>query len=97
MAEKITDEIIEYVSILAKLTLSEEEKEQAKQDMEHMLCHMDKLKELDTEGVDPMSHVFPIHNVFREDVAVNRNDRERMLYNAPKSKEGAYQVPKTVE
>lgn len=68
MANKISDETIEYVGILAKLELSDEEKEQAKKDMETMLDYIDTLNELDTEGIEPMSHVFPVNNVFREDV-----------------------------
>ena len=70
MANIISDETIEYVGILAKLELSPEEKEQAKKDMGNMLDYIDMLNELDTEGVEPMSHVFPVHNVFREDVVV---------------------------
>ena len=97
MASKITDETIEYVGILAKLKLSGEEKEQAKEDMQKMLNYIDKLDELDTTGVEPMSHVFPIHNVFREDVVTNGDDREQLLANAPEEKDGQYQVPKTVE
>ena len=53
----------------------DEEKEQAKKDMGNMLDYIDKLNELDTEGVEPMSHVFPVHNVFREDVVVNGDEQ----------------------
>ena len=63
MANIISDETIEYVGILAKLELSPEEKEEAKKDMGRMLDYIDKLNELDTQGVEPMSHVFPVHNV----------------------------------
>ena len=71
MANKISDETIEYVGILAKLELSEKEKEEAKADMEKMLDYIDVLNELDTDGIEPMSHVFPVNNVFREDVVTN--------------------------
>lgn len=97
MANIITDETIEYVGILAKLELSEEEKEQAKKDMTNMLDYIDRLNELDTEGVEPLSHVFPVHNVFREDIITNEDDRENILLNAPEQKNGSFQVPKTVE
>ena len=97
MANVISDDTIEYVGILAKLELNQEEKEQAKKDMESMLDYIDKLNELDTEDVVPMSHSFSVHNVFREDVVTNGDDRENMLFNAPEQKDGAYQVPKTVE
>ena len=95
MAHIIDDETIEYVGILAKLELSGEEKEQAKKDMGSMLDYIDKLNELDTTGVEPMSHVFPVDNVFREDVVTNGDDRDEMLANAPKKKDGTYMVPKT--
>lgn len=65
MANHIDDATIEYVGILAKLELSGEEKEQAKKDMESMLDYVDKLNELDTSSVEPMSHVFPVKNVFQ--------------------------------
>ena len=97
MANVISDEMIEYVGILAKLELSDEEKEQAKKDMGNMLDYIDLLNGLDTEGVEPMSHIFPIHNVFREDVVENADEREKILANAPAAKEGAFKVPKTVE
>ena len=97
MANKISDETIEYVGILAKLELSEKEKEEAKADMEKMLDYIDVLNELDTDGIEPMSHVFPVHNVFREDVVTNGDDRDNMLANAPEERDGQYQVPKTVE
>jgi aspartyl-tRNA(Asn)/glutamyl-tRNA(Gln) amidotransferase subunit C len=93
----ITDETIDYVGILAKLDLSEEEKEQAKKDMSDMLAYVGKLNELDTDGVEPMSHTFDVHNVFREDVVTNGDDRENMILNAPESSEGCYKVPKTFD
>lgn len=97
MAERISDETIEYVGILAKLELSPEEKEDAKKDMSRMLDYIDMLNELDTSGVEPMSHVFPVNNVFREDVVTNGDCREELLANAPRQKDGSFLVPKTVE
>ena len=96
MAYKISDEIIENVSILAKLELSETEREQAKKDMGSMLAYIDKLKELDTSGAEPLPHIFPAENVFREDEVVNGDEHEKMLGNAPAKKEGCFLVPKTV-
>lgn len=97
MANIISDETIEYVGILAKLELDEEAREQAKKDMGSMLDYIDKLNELDTTGVEPMSHVFPVQNVFREDVVANGDDRENILKNAPGEKDGMFKVPRTVE
>lgn len=97
MANVISDETIDYVGILAKLDLSKEQKEQAKKDMGRMLDYIDKLNELDTEGVEPMSHVFPVNNVFREDVVTNGDDRVNIIQNAPEEKDGMFMVPRTVE
>lgn len=97
MADRITDELIDYVGILAKLELSEPQREAAKKDMEGMLAYIDKMKELDTEGVEPLSHVFPVQNVFREDVIVNGDDRAEILKNAPRVKDGMFMVPRTIE
>lgn len=93
----ITDETIDYVGILAKLELSSEEKEQAKKDMTNMLEYVGKLNELDTDGVEAMSHAFQVNNVFREDEVTNGEDRDNMLANAPESREGCYKVPKTFD
>jgi aspartyl-tRNA(Asn)/glutamyl-tRNA(Gln) amidotransferase subunit C len=96
MAKIIDDETIENVCILAKLSLGEEAKEKAKQDMQKMLDYVEKLDELDTDGVEPLSHIFGDENVFRDDVVTNGDNKEAMLANAPKEKEGQYQVPKTI-
>ncbi len=95
MANMISDETIEYVGILAKLELSDKEKEQARRDMGRMLDYIDKLGELDTTGVEPMSHVFPVQNVFREDEVTNGEMREQLLANAPQEKDGMFMVPRT--
>ena len=95
MANVISDETIEYVGILAKLELSPEEKEAAKKDMGEMLDYIDKLNELDTSSVEPMSHVFPVHNVFREDEVTNGDGHEDTLKNAPERKD-TFVVPKTI-
>ena len=92
MANIISDETIEYVGILSKLELSDQEKEQAKKDMGRMLDYIDMLNELDTSQVEPMSHVFPVHNVFREDVVVNEDQRDEILVNAPEQKDGQFQL-----
>ena len=110
MAHKISDETIEYVGILAKLELSGQEKEDAKADMEKMLDYIenhfhenldlshyiDTLNELDTEGIEPMSHVFPIKNVFRQDVVTNEDGSKDTLANAPLQKNNSFKVPKTI-
>ena len=97
MANLINDETIEYVGILAKLELSGEEKEAAKKSMGEMLDYIDKLNELDTTGVEPMSHEFPVQNVFREDVVTNGDRSGSMLQNAPDARDSMFVVPKTFD
>lgn len=94
---KITEQTVNYVAALAKLQLSQEEKEKAKLELERVLTYMDVMNELNTDDIEPMSHAFPITNVFREDVVTNGDDREALLENAPLKKEGCFLAPKTVE
>lgn len=93
---QISDETIEYVGILAKLELNAGEREQARKDMGEMLDYIDKLNELDTDGVEPMSHIFALGNVFREDVVANGDGSAESLLNAPEKKDGGFKVPKTI-
>ncbi len=93
----ITDETIKYVAALAKLDLSEEEKEKAKIDLDSILSYMDMMKEIDTDSIEPMSHIYPISNVFRDDIVSNQSNRDILLENAPEKKDGCFKVPKTVE
>ena len=65
-------------------------------DMEKMLDYIDTLNDLDTSGIEPMSHVFPLHNVFREDVVTNEDRKEDILANAPQRKNDSFEVPKTI-
>jgi len=55
------------------------------------------LAKLDTTGVEPMSHVFPVQNVFREDVVTNGDESEQTLANAPGEKDNMFVVPKTFD
>lgn len=97
MAEQITDETIDYVSILAKLKLDDAGRERAKADMQQMLDYVDRLNDLDTSNVEPMSHIFPLKNVFREDVVTNGDGRADMLANAREKEDDQYVVPITIE
>ena len=94
---KITQEIVQYVAALAKLSVSEEEKQKVAVDLDRILDYIETMNDLDTDGIEPMSHVLPVKNVFREDVITNEADREQLLKNAPAQKDGSYAVPKTVE
>ena len=94
MAEMITDKTMDEIEILAKLHLTEEEKEKSRQDLQQMLDYVDMLNQLDTSDVEPLTHIFPIKNVFREDVVLESTPKEELLKNAPKEKDGQFLVPK---
>ena len=94
---EITDKLVAYVAELAHLKLDDAQKRQAADDLARMIGYVDKLGELDTDGVEPMSHAFPVTNVFREDEVRESMAREQVLANAPAVKDGCFLVPKTVE
>jgi len=90
-------DLISYLEKLGRIRLTDEEKEKAIIDLSSILGYIDKLNELDTDSVEPLSHAFPITNVFREDVVTNSDRRDAILSNAPAQKDGSFKVPKTVE
>lgn len=94
---KITDELLDYIGILARLEIGTQEREQSKEELSKIIDYMDTLNELDTTGIEAMSHAFPVRNVFREDEIKPSVDREIITLNAPNKKEGCFKVPKTVE
>lgn len=93
----INDKLISYVAELGKLELNEAQMAQAKIDFEKILNYMNVLNSLDTDGVEPLSHTFPIKNVMREDECASYFTRDQLLENAPQKKDGCFKVPKTVE
>lgn len=97
MSKRISDETIEYIGILSKLKLDEDEKEQAASDIEMMLAFFDKMNELDTEDISPMSHPVSNTNVFRDDIVTNGDMRVDILKNAPMVSDGMFGVPKTFD
>ncbi len=94
---EINDAMVSYVAQLAYLKLDEDQRAQAAKDLARMIEYVGQLGELDTQGVEPMSHALPVVNVMREDEVRESMDREWILRNAPASKDGCFLVPKTVE
>jgi aspartyl-tRNA(Asn)/glutamyl-tRNA(Gln) amidotransferase subunit C len=93
---KITSKEVEHVAELARLEVGAEEKQQITEQMNRILMYMDKLNELDTEGVPPTSHVIDLHNAFREDVVQESMNRTDTLKNAPEANEGEFVVPRVI-
>ncbi len=96
MSRKIDDATMDNVEILAKLALSDEERERAREEMEKILSYVEKINELDTDRTEPLVHILESGNVFREDEVTNGSGKEESLANAPRKKDGQYMVPKTV-
>ena len=94
---KITEEMVDYISDLARLRLPREEKRRMTGELERILDYMDVLEGLDTAGVEPMSHIFPLKNVLRADEVEPSSDREALLRGAPVSDEESFLVPRAVE
>ena len=78
---KITDEIINHLAHLARLEFSDEEKTELKQDLEKMIGFVEKLKEVDTTGVEPLMHITDAVNVLRDDVAEKTITKKEALLN----------------
>lgn len=89
--------LVEYLEKLGRIRLTEEEKVAAEKDLQDILTYIDTLNELDTDGIEPASHSFPVAKVMRDDIVTNKADTENILKNAPDSKDGCFVVPKTVE
>ncbi len=96
-ATGVDDNLIKYLEELSRLTLTPQEEERSKAELNKILDYIDMLGELDTEAVEPMSHPFEYTNNFREDECVPSSDRESILKNAPQQKDGCFKVPTTVE
>ncbi len=91
---KISLQEVEYVAGLARLKLSEEEKELFTGQLNTILQYMDKLNELDTADVEPTFHVVPHVNAFREDEPQRSMEREEVMANAPSRKGDFFRVPR---
>lgn len=94
---KITVADVEYVACLARLDLTDAEKHLFAGQMDSILDYVEKLKELDTEGILPTSHAVPVENAFRPDQTGPSIGIEKALANAPDRAAGFYRVPKVIE
>lgn len=88
---------VQHVAQLARLDFSDEEEERMAEEMGQILDYVEKLDELDTSGVPPMSHVLDVTNVFRDDEIESRIDREQALEPAPETDDGHFQVPAVID
>lgn len=93
----IDSKMVEYISGLSKLNFDKQETIELIQDMEQMLSYIDCLKEINVKSVEPISHIFDVSNVFREDEISEVDGADDLLKNAPHIYGRNLVVPKTVE
>ena len=89
---KLTVEQVEHIAELAKLSLTEEEKEHYREQLSAILEYADMLQQLDTEAIPPTATVLPLQNVMREDRVLPSYPVEDILANAPDSQDGCFRV-----
>ena len=94
MAVTIKD--VEHIAELARLEFNESEKQKLTHELNEILKYIEKLDELDTSDVEPLSHVIELSNVFREDEVRPSLSTEEALKNAPAKKETFFKVPKVI-
>ena len=87
----ISKEEVKHIAKLARLGLAEDEIEKFQKDLSSILDYIEKLKEVNIEGVEPTSHSFPIQNITRTDEAV-KSDGKKMIDLAPEKKDGYIKV-----
>jgi len=94
---RLTKEEVEHVAWLARLELSEQEKDRLTGHLNQIMGHFEELQKLDTTDVEPTSHSIPMKNVFREDVAGPSLTQEEAVSNAPEERDFYFVVPQVVE
>ena len=93
----VTKKDVDTIAALARLYFSEDEKEELMGILNNILDYFDKLSELDTEDVEPLTHILPVQNVMRNDTVKKSLDQETALANAPEKSHGHFVVPKVIE
>ncbi|HLP16768.1 MAG TPA: Asp-tRNA(Asn)/Glu-tRNA(Gln) amidotransferase subunit GatC [Bacteroidota bacterium] len=92
----VTIKDVDHIAQLARLEFPESEKETLTHQMNDILLHIEKLNELDTANVEPLSHVIELENVFREDEARPSLSADEALKNAPSRVDDFFTVPKVI-
>ena len=94
---KIEEKEVEYVAHLARLEFQPEETEKFTSQLNDILLYMEKLNEVDTTGVQPVSHAITVTNAMREDIVKESLNRDISVANAPETSGGCFLVPRVVE
>ena len=96
MPGKIDDKLVRHIGLLSRIELTDEQVERFGRQMADIVAYMDKLQQLDTEGVEPMAHPLSVQNVLAQDVPQASLPVEQALANAPDRVEDFYRVPKVI-
>ncbi|MDZ5473607.1 Asp-tRNA(Asn)/Glu-tRNA(Gln) amidotransferase subunit GatC [Bacillus sp. 31A1R] len=94
---RISIEEVKHVAHLARLGITEEEAEKFQKQLDAIITFVEQLNELDTDNVEPMSHVLEIKNVLRDDIPQKGLPKEDVLKNAPEHQDGQIKVPSIIE
>jgi aspartyl-tRNA(Asn)/glutamyl-tRNA(Gln) amidotransferase subunit C len=93
----ISRDDVQHVARLARLHLTDEEAERMREQLDAILAYIDKLRELDVEGVEPTAHAVLLVNVLRDDVLAPCLTQEAALANAPDRADEFFRVPRIIE
>lgn len=93
---EVTEEMLDHLARLSRLSFSGPEKQELKNDLQKMIGFVDKLRQLDTTGIEPLTHMGFAGNAWREDEVKGMISREEALMNAPGKNEQYFKVPKVI-
>lgn len=93
----VNDELIEKLAQLSHLHFDESEKENIKSDLQRMIAFIDKLNEVNTEGIEPLLHMSDNADHYRDDIVQGTISREEALKNAPDHDGTFFKVPKVIK
>ncbi|MCI1858121.1 MAG: Asp-tRNA(Asn)/Glu-tRNA(Gln) amidotransferase subunit GatC [Sporolactobacillus sp.] len=94
---RISEAQVKHVADLARLSFSDEEMKKFTDQLGDMITFAEQLNELDTQGVEPTTHVLDMYNVLRDDVVQPSLPRDKALKNAPEKEDGQVKVPQIME
>lgn len=95
--DRITKDEVQHVADLARLSFSDEELKTFTKQLDDIIGFAEQMNELDTDGVEPTTHVLDMDNVLREDLSREWLTRDEALKNAPEQKDGQVKVPSVLE
>ncbi len=94
---KITDEQLDHISRLARMRLTDEERKRLRKDLDDIVGYVEKLNEIDVDGIKPTSHALEQKNVFLAPDAANSLHTADVLKNAPLQHRGFFDIPRVIE